>query len=144
MANSLPELVAESLNNATFSINFLAAWQLYPDSNTADLDATKVSIFDGPRSSSRGNRREFLYSDIVYIVVQKQVDANTPDGRNEVRRLLDLLREIEAHFENLQHYLGGVYDFIDFDESTERLPFSLDEMRTSSVFSTVVGLRFNS
>ena len=140
----LPELVAHSLNGSTFSVNFTAEWQLYPETKTQQLDATKVSVFDGPRRSERVTRGEFDYSEIVYVVVQKKVAADTEEGRGEVRRLLDLLREIETHFETQNTELGGVFSFHDFDEGTERLPFSLDELRTSSVFSTVVGLRFTS
>lgn len=142
--SSLPELVADSLNGGTFTTVFNAEYRLFPETDVKNLESVKVSTFDGPRTSDRVTRGVWEHIDVVFVVVQKKVDAEASDSTTQTAALITLLREIETHFEDLTASLTGGYEFMRFDEATPRVPFSLDDMRNSSVYTTVVGLEFTS
>lgn len=143
--NTLPELVVAELNAQTFSVGFTSNYRIFPINNVKDLESLKVSVYDGPMRSEVADRVDWEHREIVFVVIQEKLDVATTDGTVRAKELRCLLREIEKHFEGLardEEALDGKYRFVEFDESTARLPFSLEEMRVASVYSAVVGLRF--
>lgn len=141
----LPEIVVAELNAQSFSEAFTSSYRIFPITEVTDLQELKVSVFDGPLRSEIADREEWEHQEIVFVLLQEKLDVSTTSGIERAKELRCLLREIEKHFEGTvrdEAAFGGRYRFLEFDESLGRLPFSLEEMRSASVYSGVVGLRF--
>lgn len=143
---TLSQWVVDLINiaavDAAWPIQFRAVRRTFPIQSIQDLDLVHVSVFDGPRSSALIARGEWQHIKTIFVAIQKKIPAEAPTSTAESDELVDLLERIESLFENLAAGTITGWEFSEFDESTERIPFSAALLQDESTFATVVGLDF--
>ena len=123
-------------------IQFQAVRRTFPIQSIQDLELVHVSVFDGPRSSELLTRGEWVHTKTVFVAIQKKIPAEKATATDETDGLVDLLERIEKLFEDLPAGTITGWEFSQFDEGSDRIPFAPALLQDSATFATIVGLDF--
>ncbi len=142
LAQQVVDAINQAADDSEWPVKFTAERRTFPIRSIDELKATQVSVFEGPRSSVRLSRGEWSHTKIIFVAIQKKLEAGSPTHTTEVDELVELLETIEAFFEASATGDYDPYEFSTFDESTDRLPFSAALLQTDSTYAAIVGLEF--
>ena len=142
LSQQVVDLINTEAAAKTWPIQFEAVRRTFPIQSIQDLDTVHVSVFDGARSSALITRGEWEHIKTVFVVIQKKIPAESPTSTEESDGLVELLELIETLFEDLPAGTIADWEFAQFDEGSDRLPFNVLLLQDESTFAAVVGLDF--
>ncbi len=144
----LADAIVELLNSedAEWSLEFVALRRAVPIFDFAKLTDLQVSVFSGTRSADRRTRSEFgkVYKPTVSIA-KKLRGGNDSQRLTESDSLQTLAEEIEALLESDDNAELAGLNFQGFNENElERDSYSIELLRSESVFEVIIGLQYES
>jgi hypothetical protein len=142
LSQQVVDLINTEAAAEKWPIQFEAVRRTFPIQSIQDLDTVHVSVFDGARSSELITRGEWQHLKTIFVVIQKKIPAESPTSTEETDDLVDLLERIESLFETLPAGTIADWEFSQFDEGSDRLPFNVLILQDESTFAAVVGLDF--
>ena len=139
VTTDIADALVNHLNGTGFACPFTAVRLAFPKATVTAADGVLVSVFVGPRTAEVFSRGTYQRGYIVYLVVQKKIDAVDAEQSTEIDALADLVEAIETAVEGVD--MAGIAN-IGYDESVERLPYNLEAIRQAGVFAAIVGLSY--
>ena len=134
--------VTESINAGDYEYKFRAKRRTFPREKITEADSVVVSVFSGPRTSERLTRGTWESEFTVYVVVQRKLPSESRETTGEADKLTELVEAIERHLEANESL--GSYELQRYDDSTDRLPFAIELIRDTGMFSAMFGLVYAS
>jgi len=139
-STAIAEAVCDRLNGLELEFEYAATRLVFPREKITEAETVTVTVFKGPRTSEEVTRGKWQKNYSVFVVVQKKLSSQSASQVAESDKLTSLIEAMELSFENDWNVAG--YRLVGFDETVDRLPFSVELIRDTGLFSAFFGLVF--
>lgn len=141
---ALRDAVADLLKVGDFPRVFDPVKAVMPELRAEKLKTLTVTVLAGPTRKETYTREAGMRNTTIYVVVQKALgQLDRAGSEQEAESLVGLVESVEDYLDEVDFDVEGTdYKFISFDETVERAPMNIEQLRESGVFATVITLLY--